>query len=114
MFDESEPQAQQRIACRGFRWLAQFVRYNPVMQSAPSHSTPADHKPSLDDCEAVIIQFAPPEVLTYIVVWRNRPRYVRPVERGKRIRDLQSGDAVVFRGKSYVVSYVVHSLEVYR
>lgn len=80
------------------------------MQPVPSHSTPVDAKPSLDDCEAVIIQFAPPEALTHIVVWRDRPRYVRPLERGKRIRDLRLGNAVEFRGKRYIV----HSLEVYR
>lgn len=61
------------------------------MQPAPSHRSPAKIKPSLDNCEAVIIQVTLPDALTFVVVWRDRPRHVRPLKRGKRIRDLRPG-----------------------
>ena len=72
-----------------------------------SHSTPADTTTSLDNCEAVIVGLGP---LSYVVVWRHRPKHLRPVERGKRIRDLRPGDRVVYQDKQRTV----HSIEVYR
>ena len=79
----------------------------PVTTSRMTHSTPADRDISLEDCEAVCVWFSP---LNCAIVWRDRPKHVRPVERGKRIRDLQPGDRVTFKGQPRVVRKV----EVYR
>ena len=72
-----------------------------------THSTPADRDISLDNCEAVCVWFGK---LNCAIVWKDRPKYVRPVDREKRIRDLRPGDRVTYRGEPRVVRRV----EVYR
>ncbi len=46
-------------------------------------TTPSDNTLTLDNCEAVIIWLAP---LRSVIVWRDGPKHVRPVERGKAFR----------------------------
>lgn len=71
------------------------------------HSTRADRDITLETCETVCMWFGK---LNDTIVWRDRPKYVRPVERGKRIRDFRPGDRVTCRGAPRVVRRV----EVYR
>ena len=75
--------------------------------SMMTHTTPADRDIALADCEAVTVWFSP---LSCCIVWRDGPKHLRPVERGKRIRELQPGDRVTFKG----VPKVVRRVEVYR
>ena len=68
-------------------------RYTAVMRF--------DLKPprTLDDCHAVEVFFAPRpgEYSRSLIVWRHQPSRLRAGS-GKRVRDLQPGDRVTFRG----------------
>ena len=66
---------------------------------------------TLDTCHTLkfALQTEPPSSRE-LIVWRDGPKYTRPDERGKRIRDLRPGDVVIFQGKREVIV----GLEIYR
>jgi hypothetical protein len=57
----------------------------------------------LENCQAVrIVLEVPAPRIEAIIVWRDRPRRVRP-EPSKPIRELEAGDVVVIGGERRVV-----------
>lgn len=71
-----------------------------------TRTTPADRDVPLENCEAVCIWFGK---LNCAIVWQDRPKYVRPVERGS-LSGICSRDRVTYRGEPRVV----WRLKVYR
>ncbi len=67
---------------------------------------------TLENCHALQfrLQSRGGEASRSIIVWRDRPKHVRPVDPRKRLRDMRPGDRVVFIGKEETVVAV----EVYR
>lgn len=64
---------------------------------------------TLETAHALHFQFAPPQPWRSVIVWRDRPKLVRPVEH-KRLRDLRPGDEVIFQGQRETI----YAVEVYR
>ena len=61
---------------------------------------------TLDTREALQFTFEP-DGLSTIIVWRDKPKWTRPEDSSKRLRDLRPGDVVVLRdGERRVISGV--------
>ena len=72
-----------------------------------SGMTPERQERNLESCEAVLIGFS---THRFVIVRRCEPSHLRLAERAqKRIRDLQPGDRVFYKGQLQVI----RSLEVY-
>ncbi len=69
---------------------------------------PVSKTPPLEDAEALTITFN--DGLTSLIVWRDKPNPLKVVGEVKRLRDLQAGDRVLYRGEELVV----RSVEVFR
>lgn len=67
---------------------------------------------TIETCHAIRFYFQPgPDGSERVaIVWRDSPSRVRPVESGKRLRDLRPGDRVLFNGNEETLIAV----EIYR
>jgi hypothetical protein len=67
---------------------------------------------TLENCQAIRFYFDPPigSVEHSVIVWRNRPAKMKPLETVKRLRDLRPGDKVIVNGKTETMIAV----EIYR
>lgn len=86
-----------------------------MYEITPSNSTPAEIEleidpkidPAIESAEALAFWFSP---LHCVIVWRDGPKYLRPADRSKRIRDIRPGDEVFWRDQPRTV----RSVAVYR
>ena len=91
-------------------WILSFVHalHTPQRIDAMSHATPPEVTHSLEDAEALAVWFSS---LHCVIVWRDGPHHLQPVNRStQRLRDIQPGDEVTWRGQSRTVK----SIAVYR
>ena len=67
---------------------------------------------TLDNCHAIQLYFEPQgdASASSLIIWRDGPKYTRPLDKSKRLRDLRPGDAVVFKGRTLIIFEV----EIYR
>ena len=73
-----------------------------------SHSTPAPTDCDLENAQALAFWFSP---LRCVIVWQDNPGHLQPVNREtKRLRDIQPGDEVYWRGELQTIK----SVAVYR
>ena len=73
-----------------------------------SHTTPPEIDVELESAEALACWFSS---LHCVIVWRDGPHHLQPVDRAtRRLRDIQPGDEVTWRGQARKVK----SVAVYR
>lgn len=67
---------------------------------------------TLDNCHALLFETAPEgeAVSSCVIDWNDGPRYTKPMEKGKRLRDLRAGDLIEHNGKRLLITAV----ELYR
>ena len=67
---------------------------------------------TLQTCHAIQFQLEPEGGATSscLIVWRDGPKYAKPVEKGKRLRDLRAGDLIEHKGRTLKITGV----EIYR
>ena len=97
-----------------FKNLCTFM--TPERNSLPDNNNgatgpgyyPKAVEPDLETCEALIFHLN--DGLTSVVVWKNKPSLLKPLEKVKRLRDLKAGDRVSVWGREFLV----RSVEVFR
>ena len=61
---------------------------------------------TIENCEALQFTFEPDNLST-IIAWRDQPKWTRPEDTSKRLRDLKPGDVVILRnGERRTISRV--------
>ena len=88
---------------------------NPNLPDGITRSSDLQAFVTLDNCHALMFHFrednSPADaMLSCVIVWKDRPSAVKPVEERKRLRDLRPGDRVTVFGKSATLVEV----EIYR
>lgn len=78
----------------------------PTGVTRSRHASP---RITLANCDAIRFSFEP-DGLSGIIVWRDKPARLRPVEQGKRISELRPGDRVLVEG----VEETLRVVELYR
>ena len=69
-----------------------------------SHSTPPEIERDLETAEALAFWFS---ALHCVIVWRDGPHHLQPVNRAtRRLRDIRPGDEVTWRGQPRTVKSV--------
>ena len=67
---------------------------------------------TFDNCHAIQLHFEAENdgAASSVIVWRDGPKYTRPLDSTKRLTDLRPGDAVLFK----VRTLTIREVEIYR